>query len=277
VDVNTASPALLTRVAGLGPGLAESIVHYRDDQGPFRDRRQLLKVPRLGPKAFEQAAGFLRIQGGTNPLDASAVHPEAYPVVERIVAASGRDVAGLMGDGAFLARLRPGDFTDARFGEPTVRDIIAELEKPGRDPRPEFRTARFQEGIETLADLQPGMVLEGVVTNVTNFGAFVDVGVHQDGLVHVSALAERYVRDPREVVKAGDVVKVKVMEVDTARKRIGLTMRLGDRPGEAPARDGAHRQAEPERRRRTPRKAPQRATAQDTTMAAAFARARRQE
>ena len=227
VDVNTASPALLTRVAGLGPGLANRIVHYRNDQGPFRDRRQLLKVPRLGPKAFEQAAGFLRILGGLNPLDASAVHPEAYPVVERIVAASGRDVAGLIGDGAFLRRLRPADFTDARFGEPTVRDILAELEKPGRDPRPGFRTARFQEGIETLADLQIDMVLEGVVTNVTNFGAFVDVGVHQDGLVHVSAMAERYVRDPREVVKAGDVVQVKVLEVDTTRKRIGLTMRLG--------------------------------------------------
>jgi protein Tex len=225
VDVNTASAPLLTRVSGLGPGLATSIVNRRDQHGAFRDRRQLLGVPRLGAKAFEQCAGFLRIRGGDNPLDASAVHPEAYPVVERILRASGRTVDGLIGDAAFLQALRPADFTDAAFGEPTVRDILAELEKPGRDPRPEFKTATFREGVETLEDLRPGMMLEGVVTNVTGFGAFVDVGVHQDGLVHISALANKFVRDPREVVKAGDVVKVKVVDVDLARRRIALTMR----------------------------------------------------
>jgi uncharacterized protein len=231
VDVNTASGPLLSRVSGLGPTLAANIVSFRNEHGAFRNRRALLQVPRLGPKAFEQSAGFLRIVDGDTPLDASAVHPEAYPVVQRIVQACGREVRSLIGDGAFLRRLQPRDFIDERFGEPTVRDILAELEKPGRDPRPEFRTANFREGVESIGDLKPGMVLEGVVTNVTNFGAFVDIGVHQDGLVHISALAERFVKDPRDVVRAGQLVKVKVMSVDAERKRIGLSMRLGEEPG----------------------------------------------
>lgn len=225
VDVNTASPALLTHVSGLGPTLAANIVQQRDRQGPFRDRRQLLGVARLGAKAFEQAAGFLRVMNGDNPLDASAVHPEAYPLAERIVAQSGRTIGQVIGDVTLLRGLRAADFVTDRFGEPTVRDILAELEKPGRDPRPRFRMAAFREGVESLQDLQPGMQLEGVVTNVTNFGAFVDIGVHQDGLVHVSALADRFVRDPREVVKAGDVVTVRVVEVDLHRRRIALSMR----------------------------------------------------
>ena len=237
VDVNTASVPLLARVSGLSAGLARSIVEFRDGNGPFRDRRQLKQVPRLGDKTFEQAAGFLRITDGDNPLDASAVHPEAYPVVERILAASGRGIKSLIGDSTFLKTLSPARFTDERFGLPTVRDILAELDKPGRDPRPEFKTAAFKEGVEELKDLQPGMVLEGVVTNVTNFGAFVDIGVHQDGLAHISALAERFVKDPHAVVKAGQVVRVKVLEVDLKRKRIALTMRLtgASEPGPAPA------------------------------------------
>jgi uncharacterized protein len=234
VEVNTASAPLLARVAGLSPAVAANVVAFRDANGPFRARRDLQKVDRLGPKAFEQAAGFLRIQGGANPLDASAVHPEAYPVVERIVAATGKPVRELVGDVAFLRGLKASQFTDDRFGEPTVKDILKELEKPGRDPRPQFKTAAFKEGVETMTDLVPGMMLEGVVTNVTNFGAFVDIGVHQDGLVHVSALANRFVKDPHEVVKPGDVVKVKVMEVDLKRKRIALTMKLGETA--APAR-----------------------------------------
>ena len=233
VFVNTASAALLSRVSGLSSSVAENIVVYRDQHGAFKSRRDLLKVPRLGEKTFEQCAGFLRIADSDQPLDASAVHPEAYPVVERIVQACGRPVAQLIGDGATLRGLRLEQFTDERFGLPTVRDIVKELEKPGRDPRPEFKAARFAEGIEKIADLQPGMVLEGVVTNVAAFGAFVDIGVHQDGLVHISALADKYVKDPREVVKVGDVVKVKVMEVDVPRKRIALTRRLDDVPGEA--------------------------------------------
>ncbi|SEP58012.1 uncharacterized protein SAMN05421693_101116 [Ectothiorhodospira magna] len=237
VDVNTASAPLLARVSGLGTTLAENIVAFRTEQGPFASRAALKQVPRLGPKAFEQAAGFLRIPQGKDPLDASAVHPEAYPVVRRIVADTGRDVRELIGDEAFLQRLDPARFTDETFGEPTVRDILTELAKPGRDPRPEFRTAAFKEGVERLQDLQPGMVLEGTVTNVANFGAFVDIGVHQDGLVHISALSDRFIKDPRDVVRAGDVVKVKVMEVDLERKRIALTMRLDDDPGrEAPRR-----------------------------------------
>jgi uncharacterized protein len=212
-------------VSGLGPALAANVVAHREANGAFRERRALNKVARLGAKAFEQCAGFLRIVDGSNPLDASAVHPEAYPVVERILATSSRTLAQVIGDTAFLRAVRIADYTDARFGEPTIRDILAELEKPGRDPRPDFRTATFREGVESLGDLQPGMELEGVVTNVTNFGAFVDVGVHQDGLVHISQLADRFVQDPREVVKAGDVVRVRVVEVDPQRKRIGLTMR----------------------------------------------------
>ncbi|WP_227985187.1 Tex family protein [Nocardia spumae] len=238
VDVNTASVPLLSRVSGIATSVAESIVAHRDQNGPFRNRTGLLGVPRLGPKAFEQCAGFLRIRGGDDPLDTSAVHPEAYPVVRRILEATGRDVPGLIGNSGALRALRPQDFTDDTFGVPTVTDIIAELEKPGRDPRPEFKTAEFAAGVEKVADLKPGMVLEGVVTNVAAFGAFVDVGVHQDGLVHVSAMSHSFVRDPREIVKSGDVVKVKVLEVDVARQRIGLTLRLDDEPGTGKAEKG---------------------------------------
>lgn len=250
VDVNTASSALLARVSGLSATVAENIVAHRDRHGAFRSRRALLEVPRLGEKTFEQCAGFLRIMDGEQPLDASAVHPEAYPVVERILAATGRTVRQIIGDAALLRALKPAQFTDARFGEPTVRDILKELEKPGRDPRPEFRAAQFADGVEDIRDLRPGMVLEGVVSNVAAFGAFVDIGVHQDGLVHISALSERYVKDPREVVKAGDIVKVKVLEVDVARKRIALTRRLDDPVGDArgEARPDARREARPPRR-----------------------------
>jgi protein Tex len=229
VDLNTASVPLLTRVSGLTRTLAENIITYRDEHGAFRTRAQLRQVPRLGEKTFQQAAGFLRIPDGDNPLDTSAVHPESYPVVERIIKACGRPVRGLIGDSGFLRGLKPKDFTDERFGLPTVQDILTELEKPGRDPRPEFRTASFLEGVEDIKDLRPDMVLEGTVTNVTNFGAFVDIGVHQDGLVHISAMSEHYVKDPRELVKAGDLLRVKVLEVDLARRRIALTMRLADR------------------------------------------------
>ncbi|WNW12896.1 Tex family protein [Pseudomonas sp. DTU_2021_1001937_2_SI_NGA_ILE_001] len=232
VDVNTASVALLTRISGLNATLAQNIVAHRDANGAFKNRAELKKVSRLGEKTFEQAAGFLRVMNGDNPLDASAVHPEAYPLVQRIAVQTDRDIRSLIGDTGFLKRLDPKKFTDETFGLPTVTDILSELDKPGRDPRPEFKTAEFQEGVEDLKDLQPGMILEGVVTNVTNFGAFVDIGVHQDGLVHISALSERFIKDPREAVKAGDVVKVKVMEVDIPRKRVGLSMRMSDTPGE---------------------------------------------
>jgi len=232
VDVNTASVALLARISGLNGTLAQNIVSHRDANGAFKTRAALKKVSRLGEKTFEQAAGFLRVMNGDNPLDASAVHPEAYPLVQRIAAETDRDIRSLIGDSGFLKRLDPKKFTDETFGLPTVTDILQELDKPGRDPRPEFKTAEFQEGVEDLKDLQPGMILEGVVTNVTNFGAFVDIGVHQDGLVHISALSEKFIKDPREAVKAGDVVKVKVMEVDIPRKRVGLSMRMGDTPGE---------------------------------------------
>ncbi|MER8484536.1 Tex family protein [Mesorhizobium sp. M1322] len=225
VDLNTASAPLLARVSGLGTSLAETIIAHRDAAGPFASRRDLLKVARLGPRAFEQCAGFLRIPNGTEPLDASAVHPEAYGVAKKIVAACGRDVRSLMGDSAALKALDPRVFVDERFGLPTVRDILAELEKPGRDPRPGFKTATFADGVDDIKDLKPGMLLEGTVTNVAAFGAFVDIGVHQDGLVHVSQLADRFVKDAHEVVKAGDVVKVRVVEVDIKRKRIGLSMR----------------------------------------------------
>ncbi|WP_308192486.1 Tex family protein [Gordonia sp. 'Campus'] len=231
VDVNTASVPLLSRVSGITAGLAESLVAHRDAHGAFRSRKQITDVPRLGPKAFEQCAGFLRITDGDNPLDASSVHPEAYPVVTRILDKVGTDVRSLIGDTATLTRLRADDFVDDTFGRPTVVDIIAELDKPGRDPRPEFKTATFATGIEKVSDLTPGMVLEGQVTNVAAFGAFVDVGVHQDGLVHVSAMAHRFVSDPHEVVKSGDIVKVKVMDVDIDRKRIGLSLRLDDESG----------------------------------------------
>ena len=243
VDLNTASVALLTRVAGLTRMMAQNIVSWRDENGRFQNRQQLLKVSRLGPKAFEQCAGFLRINHGDNPLDASTVHPEAYPLVERILAATEQALNELMGNPGSLRDLNARDFTDERFGLPTVTDIIKELEKPGRDPRPEFKTAQFAEGVETLNDLLPGMVLEGAVTNVTNFGAFVDIGVHQDGLVHISSLSDKFVDDPHQVVKAGDIVKVKVMEVDLQRKRIALTMRLDEQPGESNARSGGNRGA----------------------------------
>lgn len=239
VDLNTASGALLSRVSGLTPGLADNLVAWRDANGAFRNRRQILEVSRLGPKTFEQCAGFLRIAGGDNPLDASAVHPEAYPVVERIAAAQRRPLAQMIGDSAFLGTLKASDYVDERFGLPTVSDLLKELKKPGRDPRPAFRAARFQEGVEKIGDLRPGMILEGVITNVTHFGAFVDIGVHQDGLVHISALAHRFVEDPRTVVKAGDIASVRVMSVDQTRSRIALTMRLDDTPP-APDAEGEH-------------------------------------
>ncbi len=267
VEVNTASASLLARVAGLSPGVADNIVRYRDEHGAFASRAALRKVPRLGDKAFEQCAGFLRIAAGANPLDASGVHPEAYGVVERIAAANGRTAQALIGDGALLRSLRAEDYTDARFGLPTVRDILRELEKPGRDPRPDFVAPSFAEGVHEPKDLVVGMVLEGRVSNVAAFGAFVDIGVHQDGLVHVSALSHRYVRDPRAVVKAGDIVKVKVMEVDLQRGRIALSMRLDDAPGAA---RGMGAPAAARGRSAAAATTP----AADNALAAAFARAR---
>ena len=239
VDVNTASVPLLTRVSGLNSTLAANIVSYRDKNGAFPNRKALLEVPRMGAKTFEQAAGFLRINGSDNPLDASSVHPEAYPLVERILADIKKGIREVIGDSRLVKALQPSKYTDEKFGLPTVQDILKELEKPGRDPRPEFKTAVFKDGIEEVKDLQPGMILEGVVTNVANFGAFVDIGVHQDGLVHISALANKFVKDPREVVKAGDVVRVKVVEVDLQRQRIALTMRLTDDTPVAPKMGGA--------------------------------------
>jgi uncharacterized protein len=238
VDVNMASAALLTHISGLGPKLASNIVAYRDGNGPFRSRAALKKVSGLGPKAFEQSAVFLRIRDAANPLDGSAVHPEAYEVVERIAKAKGRPLKTMIGDSAFLKSVQPREFADARFGVPTISDILVELEKPGRDPRPSFRAAEFAEGVDEISDVKPGMRLQGVVTNVTNFGAFVDIGVHQDGLVHISHLADRYVTDPREVVKAGDVVNVRVLDVDVPRKRISLSMKSkGDDEAPPPGRD----------------------------------------
>ncbi|TWH76231.1 uncharacterized protein LX59_01152 [Azomonas agilis] len=276
VDVNTASSALLSRISGLNQTLAQNIVAFRDANGAFPNRAALKKVPRLGEKTFEQAAGFLRVMKGDNPLDASAVHPEAYPVVKRIAESSQRDIRSLIGDSSFLRQLDPKQFTDEHFGLPTVTDILKELDKPGRDPRPEFKTASFQDGVETLADLKLGMQLEGVVTNVTNFGAFVDIGVHQDGLVHISALSEKFVKDPREVVKAGDIVKVKVMEVDIPRKRIALSMRMGDTPGEKI--EGAKPSGGAKRNERSVRPIPQAntpaATPANPAMAALFANAK---
>ncbi|MFV7761576.1 Tex family protein [Shewanella algae] len=240
VDVNMASMPLLSQVAGLNRTLAKNLVEYRDEHGRFNDRKELLKVPRLGPKAFEQAAGFLRIREGSNPLDASAVHPEAYSLVENIAKLKGQPVAELIGNSELLSSINPAEFTTDEFGLPTVTDILKELDKPGRDPRGEFKTAKFKDGVEALKDLKPEMILEGVVTNVTNFGAFVDIGVHQDGLVHISSLTDKFVSDPHTVVKAGDVVKVKVMEVDVERKRIGLSMRLDEKiePGKPQQRTG---------------------------------------
>ncbi len=277
VDVNTASAALLTRVAGLSTTIAQNVVDYRDVNGRFETRTTLKKVARLGPKAFEQCAGFLRIMDGKNPLDSSAVHPEAYPVVKNIAEKNGKAVKTLIGDSQFLSGLKAVDYTDEEFGVPTVTDIIKELDKPGRDPRPEFKTAAFAEGVNRVSDLEPGMVLEGVVSNVANFGAFVDIGVHQDGLVHISALSDRFVSDPRDVVKAGDVVKVKVMEVDVQRKRIGLSMRLSDEPGQA------QRTSRPANgQRQTPNKHAKKRTSNEPNngamggaFAAAFAKAKR--
>ncbi|MFE7553955.1 Tex family protein [Streptomyces gardneri] len=243
VDVNTASTPLLSRVSGISSGLAENIVAHRDANGPFRSRKALKDVARLGPKAYEQCAGFLRIRGGDDPLDSSSVHPEAYPVVRRMAKSTGGQVAALIGDTGTLRSLRAGDFVDETFGLPTVTDILRELEKPGRDPRPAFKTATFKEGVEKIGDLASGMILEGVVTNVAAFGAFVDIGVHQDGLVHVSAMSRTFVKDPRDVVKPGDVVKVKVMDVDIPRKRISLTLRLDDEAG-ADAQGGAPKRGE---------------------------------
>ena len=247
VDLNTASPALLTHVSGLNKTLAQNIVKYRDENGAFKNRRQLLEVSRLGNKAFEQAAGFLRINTtqGDNPLDSSAVHPETYPLVKKMLANLNLGVAELIGNDSAIKQLDPNEFVNEQFGLPTVKDILDELLKPGRDPRPEFKTAQFQEGVEEIKDLKPGMILEGVVSNVANFGAFVDVGVHQDGLVHISSMTDKFISDPREVVKAGDIVKVKVLEVDVPRKRISFTMRLNEEPGakqnaKAQARDNRH-------------------------------------
>ena len=231
VEVNTASAALLNRVAGLNQSIADNIVAFRNENGPFKQRKELKKVPRLGEKTFEQAAGFLRIANGDNPLDASAVHPESYSVVSRIADDIGKSVKSLLGDSSLLRELNPKNYVDETFGLPTITDIFSELDKPGRDPRPEFKTATFKDGVETMKDLEPGMVLEGTVTNVTNFGAFVDIGVHQDGLVHISALANRYIKNPHEVVKAGDIVQIKVIEVDIPRKRIALSMRMSDESG----------------------------------------------
>ncbi|MDO5609525.1 MAG: Tex family protein [Pseudomonadota bacterium] len=283
VFVNTASSALLSRVSGLSASVAENIVVHRDANGPFKRRKDLLKVPRLGEKTFEQCAGFLRINDGDEPLDASGVHPESYAVVERMVAKSGITSDKLIGDASTIRALRAEDYVDDRFGLPTVRDILGELEKPGRDPRPEFKAARFADGIEDIKDLRPGMVLEGVVSNVAAFGAFVDIGVHQDGLVHISMLADKFVKDPREVVKAGDIVKVKVLEVDVARKRIALTRRLEDVPGE-PARNPRQRDERPQAAARGPRDArptsakpqqPANRPPANNALADAFARARK--
>ncbi len=276
VYVNTASSALLARVSGLSPSVAENIIVHRDANGPFKSRKDLLKVPRLGEKTFEQCAGFLRIADGEQPLDASAVHPEAYPVVERILASSDRDVKQLIGDASFVRGLKPEQFTDEKFGVPTVRDILKELEKPGRDPRPEFKAARFADGVEDIKDLREGMILEGVVSNVAAFGAFVDIGVHQDGLIHISALSDKFVKDPRDVVKAGDIVKVKVLEVDVARKRIALTRRLDDAPAPREERN-AQRGNRDIRDARPRQNAPQARPAQpafNSALADAFAKAR---
>ena len=258
VDVNLASASLLNRVAGVTPTLAENIVAYRDENGAFKSRKELLKVPRLGPKAFEQAAGFLRINGAADPLDGSAVHPEAYPLVRRIVESTGVEVAQLVGNTAVLSKLRAGDFADDTFGIPTVTDVLAELDKPGRDPRPTFKTATLAEGIETIKDLTPGMVLEGTVTNVAAFGAFVDIGVHQDGLVHVSAMSNSFVKDPHDVVSSGEVVKVRVVDVDIPRNRIGLSLRLQDEPnGQPKQQKGAGQKRNPRKKPSSRNQAPQ--------------------
>jgi len=275
VDVNTASPALLARVSGLNLSISANIVEYRDRNGAFKSREQLKEVNRFGAKTFEQAAGFLRVVGGDNPLDASAVHPESYSVVEKIVNRCGREVTNVLGDSSFLKTLKPAEYADERFGIPTVTDIFAELDKPGRDPRPDFKTATFKDGIEKISDLEPDMILEGVVTNVTNFGAFVDIGVHQDGLVHISALANQFVKDPHSVVKAGDIVKVKVMEVDAQRKRIALSMRLDDKASDVQAANSSgERRGGRSKPAAMPKQTPK---PENTTMAALFAQAKQKK
>ena len=277
VDVNTASAPLLARVSGLGSSVAQSIVSYRDRMGPFASRADLRAVPRLGDKTFEQAAGFLRVSGGDNPLDASAVHPESYPLVEKILASLGKDIRQVSGDSKLLKSLNPANYADERFGVPTVTDILAELEKPGRDPRPEFKAATFKDGVNEMKDLRPDMILEGVVTNVAAFGAFIDIGVHQDGLVHISALANSFVKDPHQVVKVGQIVKVKVLEVDPKRKRIALTMRLTDSASEE-ARDAQVSREQRNERNNVPKRSPQQPAQQskapsgNSAMADAFAK-----
>ncbi len=266
-DLNTASVPLLARISGLSDALATNIVSFRDAHGAFRNRKQLLKVPRIGERTYQQAAGFLRVMNGDNPLDASAVHPEAYPLVERIATQTGLAIGELIGKSPVIRTLRPEDFADAQYGVPTVKDVLAELDKPNRDPRPEFKTAAFKDGVQDLRDLVPGMTLEGVVTNVANFGAFVDIGVHQDGLVHVSQLADRFVKDPREVVKAGDIVKVRVVEVDAGRKRIALTMKSGEVPAGLKSAGGPRPGAGPR-----PAPQPKPATLPNTAFGAAFAK-----
>ncbi len=275
VEINTASAPLLNKVSGLSDTMANNIVAYREQHGAFSSRKQLLSVPRLGAKAFEQAAGFLRIQNSDNPLDASAVHPEAYPVVEKIIEQNDRNIKDIIGDSQFLKALAANDYTDEHFGEFTVRDIISELDKPGRDPRPEFKTAEFKDGVETIKDLKPDMILEGVTTNITNFGVFVDIGVHQDGLVHISSISNKFIKDPREVVKTGEVVKVKVMQIDVARNRIGLSMRLDDEADENKKEATPHRQSKSENQNRHQKKNrsnnKQKTDQPMTAMAAAFA------
>ena len=277
VDVNTASVPLLARVSGLNQTIASNIVALRDDKGSFADRKSLLKVARFGDKTFEQAAGFLRVMGGSNPLDTSAVHPESYAVVEGIAKKQQREVASIIGDSSFLRSIKPEDYISDAVGLPTVKDILAELDKPGRDPRPEFKVAALQEGVEKMSDLKPDMVLEGTVTNVTNFGAFVDIGVHQDGLVHISVLADRFVKDPRDVVKAGDIVKVKVMEVDQERKRIALSMRLADKAEEATNARRENRQGKPRNtgQNREARSKQQEKPVANNAFAAAFSNAKK--
>ena len=274
VDANTASAPLLARVSGIGPGLAQTIVQHRDANGPFKSRKALKDVPRLGPKAFEQCAGFLRISDGEDPLDRSGVHPEAYPVVRKILAATKSDIKALIGNAEILRQVQPKNFVDDTFGLPTVTDILRELEKPGRDPRPAFKAAVFKDGVEKLSDLKPGMILEGAVTNVAAFGAFVDIGVHQDGLVHISAMSKTFIKDPREVVKPGDIVKVKVLEVDVQRKRIALTLRMDDQPGAKQDRGAA---SAPSNRPRTtqPSSAPRQSSPQPSSGGGALAEALR--
>jgi uncharacterized protein len=286
VDVNTASAALLSHISGLNETLAKNIVLYRDEHGAFKNRVELKNVHRMGEKAFQQAAGFLRIMNGDNPLDASCVHPEAYPLVEKIIVSKHVDIKNLIGNKETLRSVNAEQFVDEQYGLPTIRDVLNELEKPGRDPRPEFKTARFKEGIEDIEHLQEGMILEGVVSNVTNFGAFVDIGVHQDGLVHISAMTHKFISDPRTVVKAGDIVTVKVVEIDKERKRIGLSMKLEDEPVTSPMKKAAkapevkkpHQAKRPEHKKKpemSKKVEPVKKTVFNTAMADALAKLKR--